>query len=268
MTKGPSKQILDAFRAAAKPRRLAGGQGNAFRAGSLILKPVDDPVEASRTADLFDRLSGPGFQVPRPARSAEGTWIVNGWCAWRRFQGQHVTGRWLERLEVCDQFHAALAPEPRPAFLDTRTDPWSIADRMCWGEEPIECLPSTRASVDRLLPLLTRNAAPSQLIHGDIAGNILFAPGESPCVIDFSPYWRPAWFAKAVLVVDAIVWSRASPALVQNSGLMPGMLARAALRRILEHDLHHRLRGRDTLGDVRHYEIIVSALSSMRLTQT
>ena len=31
----------------------------------------------------------------------------------------------------------------------------------------------------------------SQLIHGDLTENILFAEGLSPAVIDFSPYWRP-----------------------------------------------------------------------------
>lgn len=241
-------------------RRLPGGQGVTYRSGDIILKPTDRPFESEWGAELFDRLSGPGFQVPHPVRTAQGTWIVDGWCAWRRFEGRHMRGRWGERLEACSAFHHALRKVPNPGFLASRTDPWSIADRMAWEEEAIECLRVTRSHVNRLLPLLEPADSPNQLIHGDIAENFLLKAGEAPCVIDFAPYWRPAWFAAAILVVDAVTWGGANPRLIAESGLSRAMLARGALRRILEHDLHHRLGNRASLHDLPAYETLLRHL--------
>ena len=51
--------------------------------------------------------------------------------------------------------------------------------------------------------------APSQLIHGDLSGNVLFHDQLPPAIIDFSPYWRPAAYASAIVVADALVWEGA-----------------------------------------------------------
>jgi uncharacterized protein (TIGR02569 family) len=48
--------------------------------------------------------------------------------------------------------------------------------------------------------------APSQLIHGDLTGNVLFAEGMTPAVIDLAPYWRPAGYATAIVAADALVF--------------------------------------------------------------
>ncbi len=258
----PPPSVLTAFGCSGEPARLTGGQGTAYRSGEIILKPIDNPVEAAWTAELFDTLSGPGFRVPTPLRDPDGQWVVQGWVAWRRFPGEHVSGRWDERLEACGAFHRALAGYSRPGFLSLRADPWEISDRMTWGEQPIECLPLTQTYVDRVLPLLgeSPSALDGQLVHGDICGNFLFADTGPPCVIDFAPYWRPAEFASAVLVVDAVTWQGADPSWVDSSGVSRELLARAALRRILEHDLHYRMRSLGDPGDVRRYETSISRL--------
>jgi len=42
--------------------------------------------------------------------------------------------------------------------------------------------------------------APSQLIHSDLGGNVLFHDQLPPAIIDFSAYWRPVgWGAIGVL---------------------------------------------------------------------
>lgn len=58
--------------------------------------------------------------------------------------------------------------------------------------------------MDGLLAAVRPVRLPSQLVHGDIAGNVLFAAGQSPAVIDFSPYWRPPGYALAVAAVDLL----------------------------------------------------------------
>lgn len=47
---------------------------------------------------------------------------------------------------------------------------------------------------------------PSQVIHGDLLGNVLFAQGRPPALIDWAPYWRPAGLGAAIAVADAACW--------------------------------------------------------------
>ena len=111
-----------------------------------------------------------------------------------------MTDRWDEIAEACRRLCAALADEPRPDLLDRRTDPWAEADRVAWGERPV---PADAGARLRDLAAARRPVAlPSQLVHGDLAGNVLLADGLPPLVLDLSPYWRPAAYALAVVVAD------------------------------------------------------------------
>jgi hypothetical protein len=84
---------------------------------------------------------------------------------------------------------------------------------------------------------------PAQLVHGDLAGNVLFHPELPPLVIDLSPYWRPPAFASAVVVVDALVWLGADEDLVkpllEDEGF-PQLLLRALLFRAVADQLLRR----------------------------
>ena len=61
-------------------------------------------------------------------------------------------------------------------------------------------------------------SAPSQLIHGDLGGNVLFHDRLPPAILDFSAYWRPVAFASAIVVVDALVWEGADARLLDAVG--------------------------------------------------
>jgi hypothetical protein len=95
----------------------------------------------------------------------------------------------------------------------------------------------------------------SQLVHGDLgSGNVLFAPGLAPAVIDFSPYWRPPGFAEAVVAGDAVVWHEAGVPLLRAVAAVSGpyfapYLARAVIFRLAT--ANERMRGGNfRLGDV------------------
>ena len=65
---------------------------------------------------------------------------------------------------------------------------------------------------------------------------MLFAGGEPPAVIDFSPYWRPAGLALAVAAVDALMWSGADPVILDELAGQPELdqlLARALVYRLV-----------------------------------
>ena len=72
---------------------------------------------------------------------------------------------------------------------------------------------------------------------------MLFAEGEPPAVIDFSPYWRPAGLALAVAAVDALLWSGAAPAIHDELVGQPELdqlLARALVYRLVTEMIFRR----------------------------
>lgn len=73
-------------------------------------------------------------------------------------------------------------------------------------------------------------------------GNVLFAGSAPPAVIDFSPLARPAGFAAALVVVDAIAWGGAPVSLAANRAYVPywGQLLRRACLFRLAMVLTHR----------------------------
>jgi len=93
-----------------------------------------------------------------------------------------------------------------------------------------------------LLAALRPVRLPSQLIHADLAGNVLFADGMPPAVIDFSPLERPAGLPLAIVAVDALQWHQALPgALDQLAGEpeIDQLLARALIYRHLTEIIRH-----------------------------
>ncbi|HEY7796004.1 MAG TPA: hypothetical protein VIA10_18510 [Gaiellaceae bacterium] len=225
----PPPHVLAAFGLETEPEPLPGGQGTAWRAGELVLKPVDTALEELEwLGRLVDSLDPVGFRVPRLRC------VHDGWACWDRLAGEHRERAWPEVIAVGERFHAALADVPRPGFIARRTNHWAVGDRVAWGE-----LPLTRFEHVKHLPRLAAALRPvatsgSQLVHGDLTGNVLFAAGVPPAVIDFSPYWRPPGYATAIVVGDALVWEGADETLlaeVAHVDDFPQFLLRALIFR-------------------------------------
>jgi hypothetical protein len=75
---------------------------------------------------------------------------------------------------------------------------------------------------------------PRQVVHADLGGNVLFHPALAPGVIDISPFWRPAAYADAIVVADAVAWHGAGDDLVEHLLTQQGdqLLLRAVLFRV------------------------------------
>jgi len=218
------------------PVPLPGGQGTAWRAGGVVFKPLDGSLDALRwQAGVLAAVRPDGIRLAAPLPATDGRLVVEGWTAWPALAGRHEP-RWAQIADAGERLHRALEGVPRPdAILDARTDRWAVADRVAWGETGpggAEAVPA----VVRLLALRAPVPGPSQLVHGDLSGNVLFAPGLPPAVIDFSPYWRPAPYASAVVAVDAVLWHAAPASLLARVGahaLSPQLVVRALLFRLL-----------------------------------
>jgi uncharacterized protein (TIGR02569 family) len=229
--------VRTAFGVSSGPaQRLPGGAGTSWRAGHLVLKPGQDPAIAAWFAEVLGGLPGPGFRVPRPARTAEGTWAVEGWTAWEAVEGEpDPVGHWPELVAAGRGFHAALAEVPRPDWIARRTDRWAVADRAVWDAAPVPVAPELADLVAALEAATRPISAPAQLVHGDLAGNVLFTAGSAPAIIDFSPIWRPPDYGLAVAAVDVLTWSGATPAVLD--GLDHQLLLRALRWRLITDSL-------------------------------
>lgn len=237
----PDLSVLGAFGIAdTVPTPLAGGQGTTWLAGGVVLKPISGLEEAEWVASVLHELPESGYRVSRPIRSNAGAWTTSGWSAWSWVSGSHdLTRGWKDVLAAGRSFHLALGDLTRPAFLDQRNDPWSLGDRAAWGTPtPTVTHQEFRPIVEVLAALRTPCEQRGQIVHGDLAGNVLFDDPRPPAIIDFVPYWRPAAFADAIVVADAILWHGAGPGLVDClGGEARSMLARAAIYRLVTSDL-------------------------------
>jgi uncharacterized protein (TIGR02569 family) len=176
--------------------------------------------------------------------------------AWQLVPGEHADWSgfspcWPRLIAASRAFHAALAGRPAPSWLGHDGSPWTVADQVAWGDrDPGRILGSVlqrgqvlRGQVRAVLAALRPVRLEAQLIHGDLGGNVLFAEGEPPAVIDFSPYWRPAGLALAVAAVDALLWSGAAPAILDELAGQPELdqlLARALVYRLVTEMIFRR----------------------------
>jgi uncharacterized protein (TIGR02569 family) len=218
--------------------QLDGGQGRTWRFGDVVLKPVENAVEAAWVASTFDTLRVSGIRVARPIRSSDGRWVVGGWSAQRFVSGRQAP-RYDDIIDASLSLHESLAGIPEPKFLRDRDSVYSWADRLAWGEIDDDDHGLGDGHGARLFAELADGRKPvevvSQVVHGDLFGNVLFAGSAPPAVIDFSPYFRPPSYSAAVVAVDAIAWGGAQTDLLgrwQHLDAWPQMIRRALLFRL------------------------------------
>ena len=189
---------------------IDGGQGTAFVGDGLVVKRVLDSHQLDWLAAVLYALPiVDDLRIIRPRPAADGRWTVEGWSAWEYMEGEAHSARWWEALSVSDRFHDVVSGVAWSPAVRGR-HPWSSGDAFAWGEVEI-------AFPDRFRPLINRlmesrhpvEGLTCQLVHGDLAGNILFHPQLPPAVVDVSPYWRPKRYADAIIVADAIAWAGA-----------------------------------------------------------
>jgi len=106
------KEVLDAFEIRDEIILLPGGQGTTYRVGNLVLKPVQDAVEAQWIAELqlcLGRIANPAYRIAEPvAAKSSGslTYVVGGWCATKFIPGIDGPGdRWKHMLRVVSALH-------------------------------------------------------------------------------------------------------------------------------------------------------------------
>lgn len=233
----PGRDVLEAFGITGVLVPLPGGTtGRCYRAGELVLKPDQDEQVVAWMAQLADTVTdGAGFRLTQPVVSRSGRWTVSGWAATPFMEGEHEHGRWSEMLRAGQALHFAVEHLPKPDFLDARTHRWAVGDRAAWGELEVKVPDELRGEVATLSSMIAPVDARSQVVHSDLCGNTLVHEHLPPAIIDFSALFRPAAYAEAILVSDAVIWESAPLSLVEDwtlGELERQMLIRACLFRL------------------------------------
>jgi uncharacterized protein (TIGR02569 family) len=233
---GPPRAVREAFGAVGEPVRLAGGKGGTWRVGDVVLKPSEGDDEVRWRSDVLAALGeSPHFRIARPVPAAGGDWLADGWEATQAVAGHPDPRRVDDVVRVGAAFHEAVAAVPRPSFLDTRHNPWEYGARLAFADAPPPGPRRPSALLDELLAVRRPVRLPEQIVHGDLLGNVLFAEGLPPAVIDWAAYWHPAPWASAVAVVDALVWHGVGEAVIGRWAHLPAwsqLLVRAAIYRL------------------------------------
>lgn len=259
----PPEHVLTAYGLRdVRPARLGAGWEGGWKCGEVVLSRVADHARAAWSAKVRETLFVDGIRLARPVRSTDGRYVVSGWRA-DTFVAGGPEPRHDEVVSAAVRLHEATSKLERPRFLtQAPTTPWAevdvfiAADRAAWEEQPFQSLqpgtriapgsPDAQRSIDliyQLARLRRTTKSPSQLVHGDLYGTTLFAGAAPPGITDIIPYWRPASWAAAVVVVDALSWGEADDGLIERWDALPEwpqMLLRALVFRLAVHALHPR----------------------------
>lgn len=245
-----------------EPVALGADWDGGWLCGDIVLSSVTDHARAAWSAKVRETLQVDGLRLARPVRSTDGRYVVSGWRADTFIEGAPEP-RHDEVVSLSCRLHEATAKLDRPRFLaQPAMAPWEevdvfvAADRAAWDKAPLRGVkgveqletpsPDGRRSLELITGLATLRKSVSstdQLVHGDLFGTVLFSGALAPGITDITAYWRPASWAAAVTVVDAISWGGADEALIgrwDDLPEWPQMLLRAVLFRLAVHALHPR----------------------------
>jgi uncharacterized protein (TIGR02569 family) len=234
---GPSEEILTSFRIAEDIVPLRGGQHTSVRVGNAVLKPVDDTRHAEWLLDVMFRINPRGYRISKPIRSIDGTFVYKGWACTRYEQGADKRGHIKEKLLAAKMLHRDLS------HLNIRDvphsdNPWSRGHRIAWqiDDLPTQTPQESQELIYHLLRRVSlREEYEVQIVHGDLAGNILFDQVSGPLIIDFSPTIAPVEYAEAILACDCIAWQGSKVSellLLPDNGTYKEMIVRAVVFRL------------------------------------
>lgn len=214
------------------------GQGHTYQCGNMVIKRTGNVAESIALAEIMLALpQSEKLRLPTPLKTIDGEWVVDDFVAWTFLSGADLCGNYEEKVAAIDTYNEIFSTVSKPDFMDHRSDGWAVADRVCWGEQVAVYEPVFQNIIDDITPLLEDITLPEQLIHGDISRHILLESGSAPAVIDITPYWRPANFAHAVMMVTDIAWWEGDISDFEFLRERPHwrqLVIRAALRRIIE----------------------------------
>jgi hypothetical protein len=233
-----SEEVGYSFNLSGKIVPLLGGQNTSVRVNNdAVLKPVDDVQHYEWLLTIIDSINPQGYRLSKPIRSNKGSFVSEGWICTKFERGKNVNGLIKEKLLVSRLFHHDLS---NINFKDIPQgdNPWVVGHRIAWQKDelPKEVNFEIRKIINELLlKVRLKDQYYSQIVHADLAGNILFDDVLPPLIIDFSPTVAPVEYAEAILVCDCIAWQGSKVSnidLLINNKFNKEMIIRAVVFRL------------------------------------
>ncbi|MEK3886861.1 hypothetical protein [Bacillus sp. FSL K6-3431] len=203
-----SEDILKSFNVNGEIIPLKGGQNTSVRVNNAVLKPVEGVLHSEQLFTIIDSINPQGYRLSKPIKSNKGTFVTEGWGCATFERGREVYGQIKEKLHVARLFHHDLA-NIKYKYFSQVDNPWSKAHRIAWQENELseEIHTEARKIIKNLLEKVQlKERYKLQIVHSDLAGNILFDDVLPPLIIDFSPTVAPVEYAEAIIVCDCIAW--------------------------------------------------------------
>jgi len=188
---------------------LKGGQNESIKVGDLVIKPVHEKEKYLWLSAVLEEINFENLQVATPLKSLEGNFIEDSFGATRYFDAQFYNNKLKEKLDACRELNSKLAGIRKPKEYDKWESPWTKAQGLAWSDHKISSalLPK---EIEELIRLRKTLNLPDQLVHVDLAGNILFDEKGGPIIIDFTPGFYPKEYSEVLLMIDSIAWYQAS----------------------------------------------------------
>ena len=219
----PPYGVLEAFGLLGKPREhmKRGITQQVWRVGDVVVKPIGDPAETQWTCTVLDAMEEDGFRVVKPVRARNGAWIAEGYTAWHWIDGEPQKNRWLDIVAASRAMHEELlraasrvGVDVKPAFIDARSHRCALAERAVWYGAAMPTFANYDVPEYALFERARRVGPPlredqwdaCQLVHGDIANNVLWADDTTPTFIDMSPGWRTLPSVETQVIVEGVAW--------------------------------------------------------------
>lgn len=206
------KHVKDEFHLQGDGVSLEGGSGHAYQFDDIVIKQILDSEEYNWSAEVLNSIpSASEILIAKPIKSKSGNWVIDNWAATTFIKSKHIQGNWPDRLTASKTFHKLLKKYAWNAKLRPERHRFSHADSIVWGDIPFKNMfhGDMGRYISRIFSFFRKINCSNQVIHSDLCGNTLFTENKIPVIIDFSPAFRPTYYAEAIIVCDAIAWEEA-----------------------------------------------------------
>ena len=222
--------ILKQFTNETKIVKLIGGQNESFRVGSVVLKKVHDPKEYLWIAEVLKDIDFYDAFLVKPVKAKNGKFIVENLGATNYFTKSKHDFNVANILQLCRSLNEKIKHISKPEWIDEPNNPWKKAQQIAWETESNNAYPE---EIQALLNLRKPINLPVQLVHIDMAQNILKNDLNRYAIIDFTPAFFPKEYAEAIIVIDSIAWHQAPWSTIDYLGINTELSYQLLLRALI-----------------------------------